>query len=140
MAKLTERQRKNIINAYAAGGVSQKDLAIKYGVCESTIFKLLKSRESEFTEKVSNIKKEEEQRAAESMAEFFAARRDKAQSIIDELLELSREQLAASSLRDKMGAVKILKECFVDPEAGTGDGKVSVTINLSDTSGGPGDG
>ena len=34
MSKLTEKQKKNIVAAYASGGVSYKALAKKYGVSE----------------------------------------------------------------------------------------------------------
>lgn len=135
MAKLTERQKKNIIAAYAAGGISQKDLAIKYGVSESTIYKLLKSREDDFTGKVRDIKKEEEVRICASMAEYFSNGRAGAQKLLDRLLDIPDELIAASSLRDRIGAAHYVKDMFLDPEGGIGDGKVSVHITFADTSG-----
>ena len=38
MSKLTERQKKNIVSAYAAGSVSYSDLAAKYRVSNATFF------------------------------------------------------------------------------------------------------
>ena len=69
MAKLTEKQKKNIVALYAAGGISQKALARKYGVSESTIRNTINS-DPDFAENCGHIKKEaEEEEALEEQEE-----------------------------------------------------------------------
>lgn len=46
------------------------------------------------------------------MLEFLESRREKAQSIIDKILDASTDDLEEVSFRDKMGAIKILSEVF----------------------------
>ena len=57
MAKLTERQKKNIVSAYAAGGVSYSDLAAKYKVDKATISRIKKEEKNDFATKCNAIKK-----------------------------------------------------------------------------------
>ena len=45
MAKLTDRQRKQIIAEYAGGGISQRELAERYQVTQKTISKILNTEE-----------------------------------------------------------------------------------------------
>ncbi len=78
MAKLTDRQRKQIIAEYVDGGTSQRALAEKYKVSLGTISKILSDEES--TQKVSLKKKENEQ----SMLQYLDSRKDKAQELIEE--------------------------------------------------------
>ena len=73
MAKLTERQKKNIVSAYAAGGVSQSTLAKKYGVSEETIRRVIKN-DPNFLGKCGDIKKEAEQEAAQNLAKAISDR------------------------------------------------------------------
>lgn len=106
MAKLTDRQRKQIIAEYVGGGISQRELAQRYQVTQKTISTILNTEE--LRQKVSQ-KKEENTR---SMLEFLESRREKAQSIIDKILDASTDDLEEVSFRDKMGAIKILSEVF----------------------------
>ena len=109
--KLSTGQKKNIISAYAAGGVSMATLAVKYGVSTKTISKVI-STDKDFPQKVKKVKKEAETAAALSMTEFILSRSEKAQGIIDEALEMAKKRLNEASLRDLMGTVKILREGF----------------------------
>lgn len=106
MAKLSDRQRKQIIAEYVNGGVSQQQLAEKYGVSRQAIAKLLSSEKS--CEKLRN-KKEENTR---SMLDFLDEQKSTAQSLMQKLLKASEEDIEKASLRDKMGALKILSEVF----------------------------
>lgn len=108
VAKLSDRQRKQIITEYVAGDgrVSQRSLAKKYNVCLSTISKILRD---EKVEQKCTHKKEENTR---SMLEFLDEQKDKAQSLMQQLLNASEKDIKKASLRDKMGALKILSEVF----------------------------
>ena len=103
MAKLSDRQRKQIIAEYVAedGRVSQRSLAKKYNVSLSTISKILRD---EKVEQKCTHKKEENTR---SMLEFLDEQKDKAQSLMQQLLNASEKDIKKVSLRDKMGALKI---------------------------------
>ena len=46
VAKLSDRQRKQIIAEYVNGGISQRQLAEKYGVSRQAIAKLLSTEKS----------------------------------------------------------------------------------------------
>ena len=102
MAKLSDRQRKQIIAEYVNGGISQRQLAEKYGVSRQAIAKLLSTEKS--SQKLRN-KKEENTR---SMLEFLDEQKSTAQSLMQKLLMASEEDIKKASLRDKMGALKIL--------------------------------
>lgn len=52
------------------------------------------------------------------MLEFLDEQKDTAQSLIFKLLQLTEEDIKKASLRDKMGAIKILSEVFA-PSTGT---------------------
>lgn len=131
MAKLTDRQRKQIIAEYVNGGISQQQLAEKYGVSRQAVAKLLSSEKS--CEKLRN-KKEENTR---SMLEFLDEQKDKAQSLMQQLLNASENDIEKASLRDKMGALKILSEVFAfrknDGKSGEENGGMKVEFVFKDT-------
>ncbi len=132
MAKLTDRQRKQIIAEYVEGDgkISQRQLAKKYGVSLSTISKILSD---EKVEQKCTYKKEENML---SMLEYLDSRKQTAQELMEKILALSAEDIAKANLRDKMGALKILSEVFAvkndTPLNGNG---VTVQINVKDCSG-----
>lgn len=132
VAKLTDRQRKQIIADYAGGGISQRELAERYQVTQKTISKILST--TEVRQKVSE-KKEENTR---SMLEYLDEQKGKAQGLIGRLLDASEEDIKKASLRDKMGAIKILSEVFSgnkDNELAN-DKRVSIKFVVEDVSGG----
>lgn len=106
MAKLTDRQRKQIIAEYVEGGISQRALAKKYNVSQKTISAILANKE--VRQKVSDKKNEN----TLSMLAFLDSRKEKAQSLMDAILDLARSDIKNAPLRDKMGAFKILSESF----------------------------
>lgn len=136
MAKLTDRQRKRIIAEYVEGGISQRKLAEKYQVSQKTISTILKNEE--VRQKVSQ-KKEENTR---DMVAFLDERKQKAMSLIDCILGAVGGKIKRASLKDTMGAIKILSEVFADRDKSGNsssdkneNGKESgITFVFSDTS------
>lgn len=107
--KITEIQRQQIIATYVAGKgeISQTVLAKKYGVSRSTISKILNSAE---VNKSINEKKEQ---SALSILEYIESKQGEAQTLMSEILIKAGVKLKAdNSLRDLMGALKILVEVF----------------------------
>lgn len=130
MAKLSDRQRKQIIAEYTTGATSQRALAERYHVSQKTISKILSSEE--VRQKVSD-KKEENTR---SMLEFLDEQKGKAQSLMQKLLNASEKDIEKASLRDKMGALKILSEVFAPrkSEESKADEGVKFEFVFKDTS------
>lgn len=107
--KITEIQRQQIISTYISGNgdISQAVLAQKYQVSRSTISKILNSEE---VKKLINEKKEQN---ILSMLEYIESKQGEAQSLMSEILAKAGVKLKAdNSLRDLMGALKILAEVF----------------------------
>ena len=108
MAKLSDRQRKQIIAEYVNGGgaVSQRTLAARYHVTQKTISKILNAPDVQET-----VSKEKESNS-KSMLEFLESQRVTVQGIMQAILDGAVADLEKASLRDKMGALKILNEVF----------------------------
>ena len=129
MAKLTERQKKNIVSAYAAGGVSQSTLAKKYGVSEETIRRVIKN-DPTFLGKCGDIKKEAEQEAAQNLAKAITDRYKYADELLDDILLSVKQKISAAPLRDLMGAAKILQENFLEAGRDPGDQEDDKTFKV----------
>lgn len=128
MAKLTDRQRKQIIAEYVEGDgkISQRRLAKKYGVSLSTISKILGNE---------NVKQKCTQKKEEnmlSMVEYLDSRKQTAQELMEKILKLSSEDIAKASLRDKMGALKILSEVFAAGKSVPHDNSITQIVVLSE--------
>lgn len=134
MAKLTERQKKNIIAAYAAGGVSLSDLAGRYKVSVETIRRAVKS-DGDFVKKCEDIKKESDEETFKSLKDYFSSNQKFAKNLIGRLLDIPDELIAASTLRERVGAASYIKEMFTADGAADEREPISVVINLADTSG-----
>ena len=108
MSKLTDRQKKQIIAEYVMGdgNISQQKLADKYQVSRQAISKILGSEKS--CEKLRHKKEEN----TLSMLVYLDSRKDTAQSLIDRILTSSAKDIEKASLRDKIGALKILSDVF----------------------------
>lgn len=109
VAKITEIQRQQIIATYIAsrGEISQSVLAKKYDVSRTTISKILNSA------KVDKVINEKKAQSALSMLEYIESKQSEAQSLMGKILEKAGVKLEAdNSLRDLMGALKILAEVF----------------------------
>lgn len=124
MAKLTDRQRKKIIAEYvnADGKISQQQLAEKYGVSRQAISKILST-----TEGCERLQQKKEENTL-SMLEFMEQQKDQAQSLMQKILSCAEVDIEKASLRDKMGAFKILSEAFGGNS--TDENKQKDTINV----------
>lgn len=130
MSKLTDKQRKQIVSEYVEGDgkVTQADLARKFSVSTVTISKILST--PEVKEKLTKAKNDN----LLSMCEYIKTKADRVQHLIDIALETSDQQMREASLRDKMGAVKILIEKFFPPEdERENDLPSPITIVVKDT-------
>lgn len=130
MSKITDKQRKQIVAEYVEGDgkVTQADLARKFSVSTVTISKILST--PEVKEKLTKAKNDN----LLSMCEYIKTKADRAQHLIDIALETSDQQMREASLRDKMGAVKILIEKFFPPEdERENDLPSPITIVVKDT-------
>lgn len=130
MSKLTDKQRKQIVAEYVEGDgkVTQADLARKFSVSTVTISKILST--PEVKEKLTKAKNDN----LLSMCDYIKTKADRVQHLIDIALETSDQQMREASLRDKMGAVKILIEKFFPPEdERENDLPSPITIVVKDT-------
>ena len=126
--KLTTEQKKEIVALYAGGGISQEELAKRYGVSRPMIAKIV-AKDDDFLQKVTDVKKDTEM----SMLDYIASRRSKAQSIMDMLIDMPVEMIERASMRDRMGALKILSECFAASEAERlADTSVTISLEVRD--------
>ena len=109
MAKLSDRQRKQIIAEYVAGDgkISQQKLAEKYNVSRQAISLILQNNEA-----CEKLRKKKEQNTL-SMLEWLDEQKETAQSLIKKILDSSEKNIDDACLRDKMGALKILSDVFL---------------------------
>ena len=129
MSKLTDRQRKQLVAEYVAGdgNISQRTLAIKYGVSQKTVSKILST--SEVRDKVSQKKAENDL----SMLAYLESRVAAVQDLIDEILDSAKGDIVGGPLRDKMGALKILSETFTPKDGNTSaNNKPNIRIEFVD--------
>lgn len=105
--KLTKAQRKKIIAEHEAGQ-SSRALASKYKVCQKTILNVIHADEK-FTAKVRDKTNDDAEDAALS---WYERAQQQSMTLIDMAMKLTIEDLQAASVRDRMGLVKILSECF----------------------------
>lgn len=104
-------------------------LAAKYGVSEKTICKVIHA-DKDFPQKVS----EEKERSELGALEYIISRRERAQSLIDAFLDITPDMIRKTSIRDRMGAVKILTETFLIHRDGEDeeDKKIDICISVQD--------
>lgn len=127
MGRLTKRQQEEIVALYASGEISQRAIAEKYQVSRSAIAKLLKQPER--AKSIQEVTKKRQ----ESMQAFLDGQRGSVQEIIAAILGSARKDIAEASLRDKMGALKVLAEVFRGKgEEEAGDGGSAVTFEIVD--------
>lgn len=107
-----EKQRKQILDLYAAGGMSMAAIADKMGITPARVRHALR-----YNKEIVDKAREGNNRVAvdaPTMCAYLDSKRGRAQALIDALLEFSVEDIAAASMRDRMGAIKILSETFAD--------------------------
>ena len=133
-AKLDEKQRAEIIAAYAEGGISYQELGKRYGVSYKTIERVIKSDSDGLSKKVKDIKKQN----SVDVTEHIRSRSGEAMDLFDDTLAQLRKKLPGASVRELFGGLKIISEIFSpQSDAGGGAGAEPVNINVvfGDTSG-----
>lgn len=109
---LSERMKADIV-AHHAEGMTYEELGAAYNVSRSTIMRIIKDR-PEFAQKCENFKKEAENNALKSMDEFVKSRQEEVQRLLGKILgSLASVDYDEESVRDRVGAIKILREAFV---------------------------
>lgn len=131
-AKLDEKQRAEIIAAYAEGGVSYQDLGQKYGVSYKTIERAIKSDTVGLSKRVKEIKEQ----TAVDVTEHIKKRSGVAMDLFDDILNELRRKLPKATARELFGGLKILSEVFAPQSQATqGEGNgVKVNVIFGDTS------
>ena len=109
MSKLTDLQKKKIVAEYVAGdgNITQAVLAKKYNVSQKTISLILNN--PEISKKIFEKKREN----TLSMLEWLDEQKNTAQSLMQKILDTSINNIEGACLRDKMGALKILSDVFM---------------------------
>lgn len=117
MSKLTDLQKKKIVAEYIAGdgNITQAVLAKRYNVSQKSISTILNN--PEISKKVSDKKIEN----TLSMLEWLDEQKNTAQSLMKKILDTSFDNIEGACLRDKMGALKILSDVFMQTPIDTKD-------------------
>lgn len=113
-AKVSERTKQRVV-AEIAAGLSQRDIAAKHSMAPATVAKIAKQRAAEIEEVRNRTRMEIEQEQinqAMSMVDFLQSKQGDAQRLITAMMDIPPEVLQAASIRERMGAIKILSECF----------------------------
>lgn len=109
---LSKTQKADICAHYAEGMTSTQ-LAQEYGVSHVTILRVIKANEN-FVQQCTEKKKEAEERALKSMDEWVQEKQNVIQGLIGKIIaSVEKTDFDEESLRDKVGAIKILREAFV---------------------------
>ena len=133
-AKLDEKQRAEIIAAYAEGGISYQELGKRYGVSYKTIERVIRSDSDGLSNFVQDIKKQN----AIDVTEHIRSRSGEAMELFDDTLAQLRRKLPSASVRELFGGLKIISEIFspqADPNSGAGAEPVKINVIFGDTSG-----
>lgn len=115
--------------AMAAAGKTHREIADHFNVSRQLITTLI--AKSPDLAKYCQIKKEQQRMA---MDDFLKNRLDKAQNIIDVILNTPADEIALAPLREKMGALKILTDIYSGNSSEGNHNPVSVNISFEDTS------
>lgn len=112
--KVSERTKQRVV-AELAAGLSQRDVASKHSIATGTVGKIAKQRAAEIEEMRERTKQQVIQQEidnAMSMVEYLQSKQGAAQRLITAMMDIPPEVLQAASIRERMGAIKILSECF----------------------------
>lgn len=113
-AKVSERTKQRVV-AEIAAGLSQRDIAAKHSMAPATVAKIAKQRAEEIEEVRNRTRLEierEQINQAMTMVDFLQSKQGDAQRLITAMMDIPAEVLQAASIRERMGAIKILSECF----------------------------
>ena len=127
--KLNDTQIAEIVYKHATG-TSISKLSSDYGVGRNTIRRYL-DNEANLEQKCSEIKNE-------SVTEWLKAKKDTIMGLLDQIIGLLPKRLKDASVKDLMGAYKILTETSINNVEGKGDGSnegeaISVNITFAKT-------
>lgn len=117
MAKLTNKQKTQIIAEYVTEKVSQRELAKKFNVSQNTISKIL--NDNEVKQKLSNIENDN----LLSMAAYINDKRTLAQKIVSLALSNLEIKISNASIKETCVAISTIMEVFADPKHGGENGK-----------------
>lgn len=110
--RLSRNEEAEIV-AKCAAGASYDSVAKEYGVVKSTIWRVVNSS-PDFSKKCKEKKKAAEETAAKNMEEWVKSKHHTVQALMDTIIEsLKTVDFTEESVRDRVGAVKILREVFV---------------------------
>lgn len=118
MARLTEKQRQQII-ADRVEGLSERKIAAKHGVSQTTIHNALKKAEPETVQKVS----EKKQAITLEMFEYMDQQKGAAQILLTNIVEALNdpEKLRRANVRDLATAYGIIFDKFTQAAPKEGD-------------------
>ncbi len=132
MAKLTDKQRKQIIAEYV-DGKSQSEIARNYNVSQQSISKILKN--TDVVESCKNKKMEN----TLSMLAYYDSKKDIAQRLTDKALLSIEQKIEKGNIKELAGLIKIIRDCFIT-DANTENDTLKVVISTEDASIGGEDG
>lgn len=109
MARLTEKQRQQII-ADRVEGMSERKIAAKHGVSQTTVHNALKKAEPETVQKVS----EKKQAITLDMFKYMDEQKGNAQKLLSNIVEALNdpEKLRRANVRDLATAYGIIFDKF----------------------------
>lgn len=133
MAKLTDKQRKQIIAEYV-DGKTQYELAKKYGVSHQAISLILNKDNA-----CKTLLNEKKQENVLSMLAYYDSKKDIAQRLTDKALLSIEQKIEKGNIKELAGLIKIIKDCFTT-EVKTDSDTLNVIISTEDASIGGEDG
>ena len=133
MAKLTDKQRKQIIAEYV-DGKTQYELAKKYGVSHQAISLILNKDNA-----CKTLLNEKRQENVLSMLAYYDSKKDIAQRLTDKALTAIEGKIDKSNIKELAGLIKIIRDCFTT-EVKTDSDTLNVIISTEDASIGGEDG
>lgn len=136
VAKLTDKQKKIIVAAYASGAATAPELAKEYGVSAMTVYRVIEA-DPDFVKKCEEIKNEAENEAAETLREYFANNQKHGRNLVSRLLNIPDELIDASSLRERVGAAHYVKEMFLGKDGADAAAEtepINITLTVQDLS------
>lgn len=133
-SKLSDKDKVEIRAAYAEGGVTHRELALRYNCAQKTIQRLLANTPKEEKEALS---KQIHEANAANMIDHIRNRNLQAMGLFDQILDSLQGKIANASPRELFGGLKILSEVFAPQSQNNGDGSgeaVRVNVIFGDTS------
>ena len=109
---LNIKQRERVAAEYAAGGISMRQLATKYGVAASTVQAIVSAQNKEVVQRRTQIKKQAEKEADEVIRDFIAGNTERLAQVAEKSIGLLLERVSEASVRDIAGVLKITMDAM----------------------------